>query len=45
MDDFKQVGFSPSYCAEINQAAIFKFEYRWREENVSIQVTLGVIKQ
>ena len=45
MDDFKRVGFFPSYCAEINQAAIFKFEHRWREEDVSIQVTLGVIKQ
>ena len=28
MDDFKRFGFSPSYCAEINQAAIFKFESR-----------------
>ena len=44
-EDFKRVGFSPSYCADINQAAIFKSEYQWREEDVYTQVTLGVIKQ
>ena len=44
MDDFKRVGFSPSYCADINQAAIFKSEYRWRED-VYTSITLGVIKQ
>ena len=45
MDDFKRFDFSPSYCTEINQAAIFKFEYQWREEDARIQVTLGVMKQ
>lgn len=45
MDDFKRVGFSSSYCAEINQAAIFKSEYRWREEDVRTKITLGVINQ
>ena len=44
-EDFKRIGFSPSYCADINQAAIFKSEYQWREEDVYTQVTLGVIKQ
>lgn len=44
-EDFKRVGFSPSYCADINQAAIFKFEHRWREEDVHTHITLGVIKQ
>ena len=44
MDDFKRVGFSPSYCADINQAAIFKFEQRWRED-VYTNITLGVIDQ
>ena len=45
MDDFRQFDFSPSYCADINQAAIFKFESRWREEDARIYITLGVIKQ
>lgn len=45
MDDFKRFGFFPSYCAEINQAAIFKSEDRWRDEDTYTQVTLGVINQ
>ena len=44
-EDFKRVGFSPSYCAGINQAAIFKFEHRWREEDAHTHITLGVINQ
>ena len=44
-EDFKRVGFSPSYCADINQAAIFKFEHRWREEDAHTHITLGVIDQ
>ena len=44
-EDFKRVSFSPSYCAEINQAAIFKFEHRWREEDAHTHITLGVIDQ
>lgn len=43
-EDFKRVGFSSSYCADINQAAIFKSEYRWRED-VYTSITLGVIDQ
>ena len=45
MNNFKRVGFSPSYCADINQAAIFKFEYRWHEEDARTHITLGVIDQ
>ena len=44
-EDFKRVGFSPSYCADINQATIFKFEHRWREEDAHTHITLGVIDQ
>ena len=43
-EDFKRVGFFPSYCADINQAAIFKSEFRWRED-VYTNITLGVIDQ
>ena len=43
MDNFKRVGFAPSYCADINQAAIFKSEYRWREGDARTHITLGVI--
>ena len=43
-EDFKRVGFFPSYCADINQAAIFKSEFRWRED-VYTSITLGVIDQ
>ena len=45
MDYFKQFGFSPSNCAAIDQAAIFKAEYQWRDEDAYTQVTLGVINQ
>lgn len=45
MNNFKRVGFSPSYCADINQAAIFKFEYRRHEEDARTHITLGVIDQ
>ena len=45
MDDFKKLSFSPVYCASFNQAAIFKYEERWREEDVRTYITLGVIKQ
>ena len=45
MSDFKRISFFPSYCADINQAAIFKFEYRWREEDARTHITLGVINQ
>ena len=43
-EDFKRVVFSPSYCADINQAAIFKSEFRWRED-IYTRITLGVIDQ
>ena len=42
IDDFKQAGFSPAYCAERDQAVMFKTEGKWGEET-HIDITLGVI--
>ena len=39
---FKQAGFSPEYCAERSQAAMFKSKSKWREYT-SVNITLGVI--
>ena len=41
---FKQAGFSPAYCAERSQAAMFKSKSKWREYT-SVNITLGVISQ
>ena len=42
IDDFKQAGFSPAYCAERDQAVMFKTKKKWHEYTL-IQITLGVI--
>ncbi len=44
IDDFKQAGFSPAYCAERNQAVMFKTKDKWHEYTY-IEITLGVIDQ
>ena len=41
---FKRAGFSPAYCAERSQAAMFKSKSKWREYT-SVNITLGVISQ
>ena len=48
IDDFKQSGFSPAYCAERNQAAMFKSKDEWRKDTyveIYMEITLGVIDQ
>ena len=44
IDDFNKAGFSPVYCAERNQAVMFKSKDKWREHTL-IYITLGVIDQ
>lgn len=41
---FKQAGFSPAYCAERNQAVMFKYENQWQGDTY-MYITLGVINQ
>ena len=42
IDDFKQAGFSPTHCAERDQAVMFKTKEKWNEYTL-IEITLGVI--
>ena len=44
IDDFNKAGFSPAYCAERNQAVMFKSKDKWKGHTF-IYITLGVIDQ
>ena len=44
IDGLKQAGFSPAYCAERNQAVMFKYENQWQGDTY-MYITLGVINQ
>ena len=44
IDSFKKADFSPAYCAERNQAVMFKYENQWQGDTY-MYITLGVINQ